>query len=245
MARKGKRKQGQVEAGSRYAVVHGNKVPMQHVGFWAAVDSSQRLRRKDSGKRLRIQGMGEVHAARGTSPEPERCRWIKREKSPIWRICALVKLSLQRGPKGLRPQSTTVLLLGCSSTGDLVEFLSIISDPLHRAVLVQCQGMPVAEGNKNKVVEKRKKKKKNKINHSKRVRKAKKNSEGRKNNGMKRSARQSRVTLGIVLGQIPLNAIRDQREAGGDPSPFHLQVRQQRKSAYWIRTWMRGWWVSE
>jgi hypothetical protein len=47
-----------VETGSGYAVVHGDKVSMQHVEFWAAGDSSQRLGRKDSGKR---QSRGTVH----------------------------------------------------------------------------------------------------------------------------------------------------------------------------------------
>jgi hypothetical protein len=53
---------------------------------------------------------------------------------------------------------------------------------------------------------------------SKRVRKT--NYEGR---GMKRSERQKSVSLEIVLGPISQNAIRDQQEAGGDPSPFHSQ----------------------
>jgi hypothetical protein len=70
---------------------------------------------------------------RGTSPELERCRWIKKDKSPIWWICALVKLSLQRGPKAqgtLALKSQRQRSFGDATTrGDLVEFLSVISPP--------------------------------------------------------------------------------------------------------------------
>lgn len=37
-------------------MVHGDKVLMQPVNFWTAVDSSQNLERNDSGKRQSIQG---------------------------------------------------------------------------------------------------------------------------------------------------------------------------------------------
>lgn len=71
MARNGK--ESRVRTGSGYAVVHGDKVPMQPVKFWTAVDSSQRLGRKDSGKRQSIQGRYRVtdkaYAASDTLPE--------------------------------------------------------------------------------------------------------------------------------------------------------------------------------
>ena len=65
-----------VRIGTEYAVVHGDKVPMQPVKFWTAVDSSQSLGRKDSGKRQSIQGRSRItdqaYAASDTLPGPER-----------------------------------------------------------------------------------------------------------------------------------------------------------------------------
>ncbi|KAJ0420036.1 hypothetical protein BJY00DRAFT_147394 [Aspergillus carlsbadensis] len=163
---------------------------------------------KDWGGKILERG----RAQRRTSPGLERCRWIKRDKSPIWRICTLVKLSLQQGRRDSSTEvATPTVVWGCYHQRRFGGIPQRHFTPLHRAVLVQRQGHGGRENNNNNRGEQERK-------ASKRVRKT--NYEGR---GMKRSARQKSVSLEIVLGPISQNAIRDQQEAGGDPSPFHSQ----------------------